>query len=564
MPSNSVRDTRRPVITCPTPPMLTGDGNCQAVLPLLNPAVTDNCGAGGVTLTQSPPPGTVLTGPGTTAVTLTARDLCGNTQSCTVNVTVTCGAPAVQLIKTVYPGHNGGIFCPGADVLTSTNNAPVTYCFEVRNTGAINLSDLELSDASLGLAGQSAGNLSVGQSVMLHAEALMNGPLTNLAQVAGSSVLGQPVSGSDEAVVHLMAPGIELVQTVAFGADAPCPGQPFLYAVNGQPVTYCFQLTNTGDTPLAESRILAPEIGLTPMQAGSLAIGQTLTTSTWRIANGSVTNLATATALPPSGPPVSDISIATTTALGPAGELKKTVYAGHDGGFSCPGGEIAYITGPDTPLTFCFEFRNSGDGTIYSAALSDPAILITDLSLALTLNPGESAYYAHESLASAAFLNTATAVFLPASGGAMSVQDNASAALPAPAMVLEKKAAAGFAGYSGCRLAGQEILALPNAGPVTWCLTVRNTGNTWLSNITLSDAVLGVDESDMEYVGPALPLPPGEEGVWLVTGHVGASLRNQANAQGIPSAPDGTPIAGQPAVQASDSADVLVNGEPIP
>ena len=559
-----VRDTRQPTITCPAPPTLPCDGNGQVVLPALVPSVTDNCGAGGVTVTQSPPAGTVLTGPGVTAVTLTAKDACGNARTCSVNVTVTCGAPSVELVKSVYPGHNGGVFCPGGEILVSTNGAPMTYCFEVRNTGPLNLANLVLTDAALGLSPQAIGNLGAGQSIMLHVESLLTGSLTNIAQVTGTGPQGQPVSGSDDAVVQMFAPGIQLVQTVAFGADAPCPGQPFLYAVNGQPVTYCFQVTNTGDTPLAGALIAAPDIGMDPMDAGALAVGQSVTTKFWMSANGSVTNLATVTALPPSGPPVLGESTTAITALGPAGELIKTVYAGHDGGASCPGGDTAYITGPDTPITFCFAFRNTGDGLLYNAALSDPALLITDLPLTVSLAPGATAYHAEEVLASAPLLNTATVAFLPASGAAMTATGSAALDVPAPGIELVKKAAAGFAGHSGCLLAGQDVLNLPAAGPVTWCFIVRNTGNTWLSNLTLTDTVLGVSEADMEYTGPAFPLAPGEEGVWRVTGRAETSLRNQAQASGVPSAPDGAPIPGQPVVLFSDSADVIVDGQPIP
>ncbi|MFO1521556.1 MAG: SdrD B-like domain-containing protein [Kiritimatiellia bacterium] len=57
-----IRDRTKPVITCPAPVTLTGDGNCQAPLPALAPVVSDNCGAGGVTLVQSPPAGTLVSG----------------------------------------------------------------------------------------------------------------------------------------------------------------------------------------------------------------------------------------------------------------------------------------------------------------------------------------------------------------------------------------------------------------------------------------------------------------------------------------------------------------------
>ncbi|MFO1521557.1 MAG: hypothetical protein U1G05_05870 [Kiritimatiellia bacterium] len=146
-------------------------------------------------------------------MTLTATDVCGNSQSCQVNVAVTCGTPSVQLTKTVYPGHDGGAFCPGGGFLAATNGAPVTYCFEIRNTGALNLVNLVLTDPALGIAPVAAGNLGVGQSVMLHLDAVLAASLTNVAQVAGTSATGLPVIDTDEAEVVKMRPALQLTQT---------------------------------------------------------------------------------------------------------------------------------------------------------------------------------------------------------------------------------------------------------------------------------------------------------------------------------------------------------------
>lgn len=92
----TVVDTTPPVITCPSdPPPISADANCQALLPDLTTTTTatDNCDTD-ITIAQSPPAGTSI-GTGNTLVTITATDDAGNTDTCTVTVTVVDTTPPV-------------------------------------------------------------------------------------------------------------------------------------------------------------------------------------------------------------------------------------------------------------------------------------------------------------------------------------------------------------------------------------------------------------------------------------------------------------------------------------
>ena len=92
----TVQDQTDPLIVCPdgsiTPFNLASDANCDAVLPdyTIEATVTDNCTeSAAITISQNPPPGTVLNGHGTSQlVTLTADDGNGNTATCSFTVTV--------------------------------------------------------------------------------------------------------------------------------------------------------------------------------------------------------------------------------------------------------------------------------------------------------------------------------------------------------------------------------------------------------------------------------------------------------------------------------------------
>jgi hypothetical protein len=91
-----VSDNTAPTVTCPAAQTVNLDATCAATMPDYTTVatVTDNCGI--ATITQSPVSGSAISGVGTTAVTITATDINGNTNTCTFNVSaVDVTAPVV-------------------------------------------------------------------------------------------------------------------------------------------------------------------------------------------------------------------------------------------------------------------------------------------------------------------------------------------------------------------------------------------------------------------------------------------------------------------------------------
>jgi|GEM_PF-1074431 len=127
-----VNDQTPPVITCPSNiTVSTPIGSCTAVVTYTVTA-TDNC-AGAVTIVSNPASGSTFQ-IGTTTVTATATDVCGNTSSCTFTVTV---LDAQIPVISAHPQTRN--ICTGEDATFSITAAPangpnnLTYQWQIWN-----------------------------------------------------------------------------------------------------------------------------------------------------------------------------------------------------------------------------------------------------------------------------------------------------------------------------------------------------------------------------------------------------------------------------------------------
>jgi hypothetical protein len=106
-------DAVPPTIVCPANQTLTLGANCSALLPDYTGMATasDNCGM--PVVTQSPAPGTAVSGAGTMTVTLTATDANNNTAQCSFTVTKVDNTPPT-------------ITCPTTQILALGANCSAT------------------------------------------------------------------------------------------------------------------------------------------------------------------------------------------------------------------------------------------------------------------------------------------------------------------------------------------------------------------------------------------------------------------------------------------------------
>jgi hypothetical protein len=537
----SIRDRTAPAITCPLAVTLSGDANCQAVLPPLTATATDNCG-GTPVITQNPPTGTLL-GPGAHTVTFTAVDACGNTQTCTTTVTVNCPPPALLVLKSVYPGHDGGASCPGIELVSGLMGSPVTYCFYVVNNGQTLLNNVTLTDPLLGIAPINVGTLTPGQSALRHVESSISADLVNTVTATGTPPSGPPVSSVDPAEVKKVTPAIDLQKTVRNGANAACPGVEEISSLTKETNTYCFTVTNMGNVELQNVEISDPDLEIAPIFIGSLLPGQAMSAKVDDICQGSLTNVASVIGYPPFGPPVNDADPAVVFAAGPGLDFNKTVYAGHNGGAGCPGVEFLAFSGP-TQVTYCFRVRNTGDSALYDVVINDASLGIINLPVGDML-PGDEVTRFAEIIVSAPVTNLATAAGDPPSGLVVQVPDQAVIAAYNPSLQLNLKVFAGHGPASGCAAAGDTLTA-PLNSPLTYCFEVVNTGDTHLNNIGIGDPRLSINEGAMSYINGLFPLPPGQSLLYTYQGLVQGTMTNTAAAAASATTPLGLQIRGLP------------------
>jgi hypothetical protein len=131
-------DVTAPVVTCPAAQTLDLNASCSASLPDYTSlaTATDNC-TSGLTIVQSPAPGTVVNSTGTIRVTLAATDAAGNTGNCTFNVTKRDVTPPVMICPadittTVAPGMCGAIV---NYTIGATDNCSASACAPSSITG---------------------------------------------------------------------------------------------------------------------------------------------------------------------------------------------------------------------------------------------------------------------------------------------------------------------------------------------------------------------------------------------------------------------------------------------
>ena len=358
----------------------------------------------------------------------------------------------------------------------------ITYSYLVTNTGNQTLHSITVDDPQSGLSAITCptGSLAPGGSETCTATYTTtqadvdNGSITNTGNATGTPPSGPPVTDQASVIIPaLQSPGMTMVKS----AD------PATFSAPGTVITYSYLVTNTGNVTLTAINVSDPLPNLSPVTClitplapgGSETCTATYTTTQADVDNGSITNTAIASGLPPTGPPP------TTT------PSSVTIPATQD-----PHLEIAKAANPNrfssagTPITFSYILTNDGNVTLTGVTVTDPLQGLSPISCPnSTLAPGGlmtcmATYTTTQAdMDAGGVTNTGTGTGNPPSGPP--VTDAMTITTPAisnPSITLDKSASVTTYAAAG--------------SPVTYSYEVTNTGNVTLSPVTVTDPMSGL------------------------------------------------------------------------
>ena len=183
----------------------------------------------------------------------------------------------------------------------------VTWTYVVTNTGIVQLHNVIVTDDQGVSVSCPQSTLDAGQSMTCTASGTaVPCPYANLATATASPPIGPPVSDSDAS--HYSGgnsnPAIN-IEKATNGHDADAAPGPTI--VEGEPITWTYVVTNTGDATLSSVGITDDQGVTVSCPASVLAAGQTMVcTAAGTAIGGQYANVGTVTGTSPCGDIVSD------------------------------------------------------------------------------------------------------------------------------------------------------------------------------------------------------------------------------------------------------------------
>ncbi|MFM2389507.1 MAG: hypothetical protein RLZZ437_1062, partial [Pseudomonadota bacterium] len=532
------------------------DPDLSCVIPSLAPGAADSSCVATYTVTQSDVNAGRITNTAAIAVTAQPGLTAAGPATATAVVQGPAASPALNVTKT-------------PSVTDFTLGQPVTFSFEVENTGNVTLNNVVLDDAALGFTcalpalppGASATDcanstpLSVAR-IMTQAD-VDAGSYRNTVNVSATSAAPGAAAVQDSDPVTILGPLQSPTLSVAK------TGAPATYATVGQTVSYTYVVTNTGNisltAPITISDNQIASVNCPAVPATGIAPGGTLTcTASDTVTQadldaGSISNTATANTVQPVVPrsPGDPTSVAVASApdtetvnatQSPALRLEKRVADGSPGFFSLTTDQITYL----------YTITNTGNVTTTAPITIDDNRIGTGLTCAAgPLAPGQSAtctqIWTATQAAIDAGLVTNTASANTSFAGNPVASPSAVVTVPAqrtPAITIDKT------------LVPPEPASFSTGEVLNYSYLVRNAGNVTLS------APFVVTDNLTTPVCVAVPatLAPGDTFTCVASYTIGTNdlvLGSTTNTADVSAIFDGDPVASAP-----DSVTFPLNANP--
>ncbi|MGN7773600.1 DUF7507 domain-containing protein [Phyllobacterium sp. 22552] len=462
-----------------------------------------------------------------------------NTANNSASDTDVLGDPAMTIDKTgtLNDLDGDGLLDPGETV---------SYAFLVTNTGGVTLTGVTVNDPKVAVV-EAPQTLAPRGSFTFHGTytptqaEIDAGQVTNTATGTGTPPSGPPTESPPDTVVVPpdQAPGLTIDKT---GTLNDLDGDNLLDP--GETVSYAFLVTNTGSVTLTGVTVNDPKVTVveapqTLAPRGSFTFHGTYTPSQTEIDAGQVTNTATGTGTPPSGPPTESPpdTVVVPPDQVPGMTIDKTGTLNDLDGDN--------LLDPGETVSYSFLVRNTGNVTLTGVTVNDPLLVNAGISVTpapQTLAPGGSATFTaiytptQGEIDAGQVTNTATPTGTPPSGPPVEGPPDTVIVPPdqATGLIIDKTGTLND-------LDGDNLL--DPGETISYSFLVTNTGNVTLTNVTVNDPKVSVVE-------PAQTLAPGASftftGTYTPTqAEIDAgSVSNTATPTGTP--PSGPPVEGPP------------------
>ena len=370
-------------------------------------------------------------------------------------------------------------------------NDVVTYTITVKNTGNVTIKDIKVSDRLTGNTGDnevSVGDLGPGESKSVEVtytvteRNIVTGAFTNYASATGSDPNGKSVYAEDDERVTTAAQNPKLTVTKRVRKSN------YGYKL-GDKVTYGIVVKNEGNVTLTNV-VVTDELTGDTIPVESLAPGKevSLTTKEYTVTEadikaGEIVNTAAAEGTAPNGETVREEDSVTVMPVKPESHLVITKKA-----TSTPENGTAYALGET--VTYKITVMNDGNQTVTDITVTDS---LTEENWTIeSLAPGESSEFVtsyvveEKDIKAGKVVNEATAkegTDIPVDPGEETVPTET----PNPSLFVTKTA---------------DVTKDAKLGDViTYTITVTNNGNVTITDVNVSDAQTGLNESIGE-LGP--------------------------------------------------------------
>ncbi len=276
-------------------------------------------------------------------------------------------APAIEIIKTAGTALDGTVLV--------TEAGDVEYTFVVTNTGDTDLADVVVTDDILGDIGAIAFLPANGGTDMLTFTANIAVDTTNVATTtgnpvdeAGNDLPVEAPTDTDDAVVDIVAPAIEIIKTAGTALDGE------VLITEAGTVAYSYEVTNTGETDL--SNIVVVDDNGTPLDdsddfivgtiPGPLTPGVSETLTADIDVQSDRTNIAVATGSSPEGTEVTDDDDAVVAIADPSLKIEKFTN-----GMDVETADDAVEIEAGETVTWTYNVANIGNAPFDNFILSD-------------------------------------------------------------------------------------------------------------------------------------------------------------------------------------------------